>query len=46
MQGAFNMIKRLSHLCKGLLHYLYHRLATSLIAQVLLYGADLFTPLL
>ena len=45
-QGAFDAVKSLSPPGKGLPPYLCHRLATSLIAPVLLYGADLFTPLL
>ena len=44
-QGAFDTIKRLSPPGKGLLPYLCNRLASSLIAPVLLYGADLYTPL-
>jgi len=44
-QGAFDTIKRLSPPGKGLPPYLCHRLASSLLAPVLLYGADLYTPL-
>jgi len=43
-QGAFALICRLSPPGAGLPPYLCHRLATSLIAPILLYGADLFTP--
>jgi len=43
-QGAFTLIRRLSPRGAGLPPYLCHRLATSLIAPTLLYGADLFTP--
>jgi len=43
-QGAFALVRRLSPPGAGLPPYLYHRLATSLIAPILLYGADLFTP--
>ena len=43
-QGAFALIRRLSPPGAGLAPYLCHRLATSLIAPILLYGADLFTP--
>jgi len=43
-QGAFTLIRRLSPPGAGLPPYLCHRLATSLIAPILLYGADLFTP--
>jgi len=43
-QGAFALIGRLSPPGAGLPPYLCHRLATSLIAPILLYGADLFTP--
>jgi len=43
-QGAFALIRRLSPPGAGLPPYLYHRLATSLVAPILLYGADLFTP--
>jgi len=42
--SAFALIRRLSPPGAGLAPYLYHRLATSLIAPILLYGADLFTP--
>jgi len=42
--GAFALIRRLSPPGAGLPPYLCHRLATSLIAPILLYGADLFTP--
>jgi len=44
-QGAFDTIKRLSPPGKGLPPYLCHRLASSLLAPVLLYGSDLYTPL-
>jgi len=44
-QGAFDTIKRLSPPGRGLPPYLCHRLASSLLASVLLYGADLYTPL-
>jgi len=43
-QGAFTLIRRLSPPGAGLAPYLCHRLATSLVAPILLYGADLFTP--
>jgi len=43
-QGAFVLVRRLSPPGAGLPPYLCHRLATSLIAPILLYGADLFTP--
>ena len=43
-QGAFALICRLSPPGAGHPPYLCHRLATSLIAPILLYGADLFTP--
>jgi len=43
-QGAFALIRRLSPPGAGLPPYLCHRLATSLIAPILLYGAGLFTP--
>ena len=43
-QGAFALIQRLSPPGAGLPPYLCHRLATSLVAPILLYGADLFTP--
>jgi len=43
-QGAFALIRRLSPPGAGLAPYLCHRLATSLIAPILVYGADLFTP--
>ena len=43
-QGVFALIQRLSRAKAGLPHYLCHRLATSLVAPILLYGADLFTP--
>jgi len=42
--GAFALIRRLSPLGAGLAPYLCHRLATSLVARILLHGADLFTP--
>ena len=44
-QGPFDSIKRLSPPGKGLPPYLCHRLASSLLAPVLLYGSDLYTPL-
>jgi len=43
-QGAFAVIRRQSRPGAGLAPYLCHRLATSLVAPILLYGADLFTP--
>jgi len=43
-QGAFALIRRLSPPGAGLAPYLCHRLATSLVAPISLYGADLFTP--
>jgi len=43
-QGAFALIRRLSPPGAGLPPYLCHRLATSLVAPTLLYGADVFTP--
>ena len=43
-QGVFPLICRLSAPGAGLPPYLCPRLATSLIAPILLYGADLFTP--
>ena len=43
-QAAFALIRRLSPPGAGLAPYLCHRLATSLVAPILLYGADLFTP--
>jgi len=43
-QGAFALIQRLSPPCAGLPPYLCHRLVTSVVAPILLYGADLFTP--
>jgi len=43
-QGTFAVIRHLSPPRAGLPPYLCHRLATSLIAPILLYGADLFTP--
>jgi len=43
-QGAFALIRHLSPPGAGLAPYLCHRLATSLVAPILLYGADLFTP--
>jgi len=43
-QGAFALIRRLSPPGAGLPPYLCHRLATSLVAPILLYHADLFTP--
>ena len=45
-QGAFDAVKRLSPPGKGLPPYLCHQRATSLIAPILLYGSDLFTPLM
>jgi len=44
-QDALDTIKRLSPPGKGLPPYLCHRLASSLLAPVLLYCADLYTPL-
>ena len=43
-QGAFALVRRLSPPGAGLAPYLCHRLATSLIAPILLYGPNLFTP--
>jgi len=43
-QAVFALIRRLRPPGTGLALYLCHRLATSLIAPILLYGADLFTP--
>ena len=43
-QGAFALIQRLNPPGAGLPPYLCHRLATSLVAPILLNGADLFTP--
>jgi len=43
-QAAFALIQRLSPPGAGLPPYLCHRLATSLVAPILLYSADLFTP--
>jgi len=43
-QGAFALIRRLSPPGAGLTPHLCHRQATSLIAPILLYGADLFSP--
>jgi len=43
-QGAFALIDHLSPPGAGLPPYLCHRLATSLIAPILLNGADLFIP--
>jgi len=43
VQGALDSIKRLSPSGKGLPPYLCHRLDSSLLAPVLLYGADLYT---
>jgi len=43
-QGAFTLIRRLSPPGVGLALYLCHRIATSLVVPILLYGADLFTP--
>ena len=42
-QGAFALIRRLSPPGAGLPPYLWHRLATSVVAPILLYGAVLFT---
>jgi len=44
VKGAFALIRRLSPPGAGLAPYLCHRLATSRVAPILLYGADLFTP--
>ena len=43
-KGGFALITRLSPPGAGVAPYLCHRLATSLVAPMLLYGADLFTP--
>ena len=43
-KGAFALVRRLSPPGAGLAPYLCHRLATSLLAPILLYWADLFTP--
>jgi len=43
-QGAFALVRRLSPPGAGLAPYLYHMLATSLIAPILRYRADLVTP--
>jgi len=43
-QGALDTIKRLSAPGKDLPPYLYQRLASSVLAPVLLYSADLYTP--
>jgi len=43
-QGALTLIRCLSPTGAGLAPYLCHRLATSLVAPILLYGADLLTP--
>jgi len=43
-QGVFALIRPLSQPGAGLSPYLCHRLATSLVAPIFLYGADLFTP--
>jgi len=43
-RGAFALIRHLSPPGAGLAPYLCHRLATSLVALILLWGADLFTP--
>jgi len=43
-QGTFALFRHLSPPGAGLTPYLCHRLATSLIAPILVYGADLFTP--
>ena len=42
--GAFALIRPLSLPGAGLAPYLCHRLATSLVAPIILYEADLFTP--
>jgi len=42
-QGPFALIRRLNPLGAGLTPYLCHSLATSLVAPILLYGAELFT---
>jgi len=42
--GAFALIRHLSPPGPGLAPYLCHRLATSLVAPILLYGAGLLTP--
>jgi len=44
-QGAFALIRDLSPPGAGLVPYLCHRLATSLVAPILVYGSDLFTPI-
>ena len=43
-QAAFALIQRLSPPVAGLPPYLCHRVVTSLVAPILLYGVDLFTP--
>jgi len=43
-QRAFTLFRLLRRPGAGLALYLCHRLARSLIAPILLYGADLFTP--
>ena len=43
-QGTFALIRRLSPPGVGLAPYLCHRLTTSFVAPILLYGADVFTP--
>jgi len=43
-KGVFALIRRLSPQGAGLAPYLCHRLVTSLVALILLYGADLVTP--
>ena len=43
-QRAFALIRHHSPPGAGLPPYLCHRFATSLVAPILLYGADLFTP--
>ena len=43
-QGAFALIRGLSLPWAGLAPYLCHRLATSLVAHILLYSVNLFTP--
>ena len=45
-QGALEGVKRLPPPGKGLPPYLCHRLTSSLIAPILLYGSDLSTPLM
>jgi len=43
-QRAFTLMRCLSPPVAGRAPYLCHRLATSLVAPILLYGSDLFTP--